>query len=113
MEKNLLSLGIISSASAQDYLLLKFREHGRQEEVLENKDEEAKESEVDEKVKEVRENAQHVHATWRCKRKHLEPMCYVPRMGVSTTEKETDYEDCNTTRMLTCAPNGLNCCTHC
>ena len=35
-----------------------------QEEVLEPKDEEEEESEVDEKVKEVRENAQLMHATW-------------------------------------------------
>ena len=39
------------------------REDEGQEEVLEDKDEE-EESEVDEKVKEVRENAQLMHATW-------------------------------------------------
>ena len=32
--------------------------------MLEDKDEEEKESEVDEKDKEVRENAQLMHATW-------------------------------------------------
>ena len=32
--------------------------------MLENNEEEEKESEVDEKVKEVRENAQLMHATW-------------------------------------------------
>ena len=35
-----------------------------QEEVLEEKDEEEEENGVDEKVKEVRENAQLIHATW-------------------------------------------------
>ena len=38
----------------------------------------------------------------RRKRKHLEPLCDVQKMSVTTTETETDYEDCNTTRMLTC-----------
>ena len=51
--------------SAQGYLLLDLREDEGQEEVLEDKDEEEKENEVDEKVKEVRENAQLMHATWR------------------------------------------------
>ena len=32
--------------------------------MLEDKDEEEEESEVDEKVKEVRENAQLMHVTW-------------------------------------------------
>ena len=32
--------------------------------MLEGKDEEEEESEVDEKIKEVRENAQLMHATW-------------------------------------------------
>ena len=32
--------------------------------MLEDKDEEEREGEVDEKVKEVRENAQLMHATW-------------------------------------------------
>ena len=44
-------------------LLLNLREVEGQEEVL-DKDEEEKESEVDEKVKEVRQNAQLMHATW-------------------------------------------------
>ena len=43
-------------------LLLNLREVEGQEEVLEIKDEEEEESEVDEKVKEVRENAQLMHA---------------------------------------------------
>ena len=46
------------------YLLLNLREDEGQEEVLEDKDEEEEESEVDEKVKGVRENAQLMHATW-------------------------------------------------
>ena len=50
--------------STQCYLLLNLREVEGQEEVLEIKDEEEEESEVDEKVKEVRENAQLMHATW-------------------------------------------------
>ena len=50
--------------SAQGILLLILREVEGQEEVLEDKDEEEKEIEVDEKVKEVRENAQLMHATW-------------------------------------------------
>ena len=50
--------------SAQGYLLLNLREDERQEEVLEDKDEEEKESEFDEKVKAVIENAQLMHATW-------------------------------------------------
>ena len=50
--------------SAQGYLLLNVREVEGQEEVLETKDEEEEESEVDEKVKEVRENAQLMHAAW-------------------------------------------------
>ena len=29
------------------------------------------------------------------KRKHLEPMCDVQEMSVTTAETETDYEDCN------------------
>ena len=49
---------------AQGYLLLNLREDEGQEEVLEDKDEEEEESEVDEKVKGVRENAQLMHATW-------------------------------------------------
>ena len=35
-----------------------------QEEMLEDKDEEEEENEVDEKVKEIREDAQLMHATW-------------------------------------------------
>ena len=50
--------------SAQGYLLLNLREDEGQEEVLETKDEEEKEGEDDEKVKEVRENAPLMHATW-------------------------------------------------
>ena len=49
---------------AQGILLLNLREVEGQEEVLEDKDEEEEENEVDEKVKEVRENAQLMHATW-------------------------------------------------
>ena len=49
---------------AQVYLLLNLREDEGQEEMLEDKDEEEEKSEVDEKVKEVRENAQLMHATW-------------------------------------------------
>ena len=77
-------------------------------------EEEEEESEVDEKVKEVRENAQ--RSTWdgmRRKRKHLEPMCDVQGMSVATAKTETDYEDCNTTRMLSCSPCVLSHCTHC
>ena len=50
--------------SAQVILLLNLREAKGQEDVLEDKDDEEKESEGDEKVKEVRENAQLMHATW-------------------------------------------------
>ena len=50
--------------SARGILLLNIREVEGQKEVLEIKDEEEEESEVDEKVKEVRENAQLMHATW-------------------------------------------------
>ena len=50
--------------SAQGILLLNLREDEGQEEVLEDKNEEEEESELDEKVKEVRENAQIMHATW-------------------------------------------------
>ena len=50
--------------SAQEILLLNLREGEGQEEVLEDKDEEEEENEVNEKVKEVRENAQLMHATW-------------------------------------------------
>ena len=74
--------------------LLNLREDEGQEEVLEDTDEEDEESEVDEKVKEVRENAQLMHATWsgrwdgmRRKRKHLEPMCDVQRMSVTTAKQ--------------------------
>ena len=49
--------------SAQGYLLLNLKEDEGQEEVLEDKDEE-EEGEVDEKVKQVRENAQVMHETW-------------------------------------------------
>ena len=49
---------------AQGYSLLILREDEGQEEVLEDKDEEDEESEVDEKVKEVGESAQLMHATW-------------------------------------------------
>ena len=31
----------------------------------------------------------------RRKRKHLEPMCDVQKMSVTTAGTETDYEDCN------------------
>ena len=41
----------------------------------------------------------------RRKRKHLEPLCDVQGMSVTTRETETDHEDCNTTRMLTCSPS--------
>ena len=40
----------------------------------------------------------------RRKRKHLEPKCDVQGMSVTTTETETDHEDCNTTHTLTCSP---------
>ena len=52
------------SDSAQGYLLLNLREDEGQEEVLEVKDEEEEECEVDEKVKEIRKNAPLMHATW-------------------------------------------------
>ena len=48
--------------SAQGYLLPNLREVEGQEEVLETKDEEEEKSEVDEKVKEIRENTQLMHA---------------------------------------------------
>ena len=50
--------------SAQGYLLHNFREVEGQEEVLEVNDEGEEEGEDDEKVKEVREIAQLMHATW-------------------------------------------------
>ena len=50
--------------SAQGILLLHLREDEGQEEVLEDKDEEEEENGVDEKVKEIRENAQLMHDTW-------------------------------------------------
>ena len=49
---------------AQGILLLNLREDEGLEEVLEDKDEEEEENGVDEKVKEVRKNAQLMHATW-------------------------------------------------
>ena len=45
------------------FLLLNLREVEGEEEVLEGKDEGEEESEVDEKVKEIRENALLMHAT--------------------------------------------------
>ena len=50
--------------SAQGSLQLNLREDEGQEEAPEGKSEEEEESEFDEKVKEVRENAQLTHATW-------------------------------------------------
>ena len=64
VEEKFLSLDLISSASAQGDLLLNLREDEGQEEVLEDKDEGEEESEVDDNVKEVREDAQLMHATW-------------------------------------------------
>ena len=52
------------SESAQGILLLNLGEVEGQEELLEDNDEGEEENEDDEKVKEVRENAQHIHATW-------------------------------------------------
>ena len=50
----------------------------------------------------------------RRKHEYLEPMCDdVQGMSVTTSKTETDYEDCNTTRMLTCSPSVLSRCTHC
>ena len=65
MEEKFLSLDTISSATVRRviYYLTSGKMKGKKE-VLENKDEEEEESEVDEKVKEVRENAQLMHATW-------------------------------------------------
>ena len=101
------------SESAQGYSLLNLREDEGQEEVLEEKDEK-EESDVDEKVKEVRENAQLMQ--WDGMRrncKHLEPLCDVQGMSGTTAKHRLDYEDCNTTRMLTCSPSVLSRCTHC
>ena len=65
MEEKFLSLDPISSATVRRvFLLLNLREDEGHEEVLEDKDEEKEESEVDEKIKEIRENAQLMHATW-------------------------------------------------
>ena len=65
MEEKFLSLDPISSATVRRVILqLNLREVEGQEEALEDKDEEVEESEVDEKVKEVRKNAQLMHATW-------------------------------------------------
>ena len=50
--------------SEQGILLLHLREDEGQKEVLEDKDEEEEDNGVDEKAKEVRENAQLMHATW-------------------------------------------------
>ena len=51
-------------------------------------------------------------------RKHLEPKCHVQGMSVTTAETETDCEDCNTSRTLTCSPSVLSrcwvsCCASC
>ena len=46
------------------YYLTSGKMKGRKKEMLKDKDEEEEENEVDEKVKEVRENAQLMHATW-------------------------------------------------
>ena len=59
MEENCLSLDPISSATMRRVIY--FLTSGKMKEVLEDKDEEKKESEVDEKVKEVRENASFMH----------------------------------------------------
>ena len=66
VEEKFLSLDLISSARVRRFIhyLLNLREVEGQEEVLETKDKEEEESEVDEKVKDVRENAQLMHATW-------------------------------------------------
>ena len=55
----------ISSATVRRviYFLTSGKMKGRRE-VLEDKDEEEEENEVDDKVKEVRENSQLMHATW-------------------------------------------------
>ena len=81
--------------SAPDNLLLNLREDEKLEEVLEDKDEEEEEREVDAKVNKVREYAQLMHATWwwlwdgmrrKRKRKHLEPVCDVQGMSVTTAK---------------------------
>ena len=66
-----------------------------QEETIEDRDEEEKESEVDEKVKEVRKNAQLMHATWwwawdgmRRKSKYLESMFDGQEMSVTTVKQK-------------------------
>ena len=98
------------SESAQGYSLLNLREDEGQEEVLEDKDEEEEESEVDEKVKKsertlnscMRHGDDHGMITVRCAKDECD-----------NSKTETDYEDCNTTRMLTCSPSVFSRCTHC
>ena len=83
--------------------------------MLEVNGEEEEESEVDEKVKEVRETLacdmvmtmgwNETQTSWadvRCAKDECD-----------NSKAETDYEDCNTTRMLTCSPSVLSHCTHC
>ena len=65
MEEKFLSLDpYLLGDNAQGYLLLNLREDEGQEKMPEDKDEEEEESEVYEKVNEVRENAQLMHAAW-------------------------------------------------
>ena len=75
-------------------LLLNLGEDEGPEEMLEDKDEEKEENGVDEKVKEVRENAQLMHATWWWPWKEwdanilsLEPLCDVQGMSVTTAKQ--------------------------
>ena len=65
MREKFLSLDPISSATVRRvlYYLTSGKMKGRRE-APEGKSEEEEESEFDEKVKEVRENAQLTHATW-------------------------------------------------
>ena len=61
-----------------------------------------------------------MHATWwwpwdgmRRKRIHLEPNVRCARDECDNSKTETDYEHCNTTRILTCSPSVLSRCTRC
>ena len=53
-----------------------------------------------------------LHAWMRQTLGHLEPMCDVQEMSVTT--QNNDYEDCNTTRTLTCSSHcWVSCCASC
>ena len=121
VEEKFLSLGphLHGRQCAGLFYHLNLREDEGQEEVLEDKDEEEEESGVDEKVKEVRENAQLMHATWwwpwdgmRRKHEYLEPVCDVQGMSVTTAKQRLTTKTA-TLRACSRVPQVLSRCTHC